>query len=102
MSNKIIQFPNTKQKPVPTVRKVSATVRSLALALKVRLRISSDSSLVYILGDGEAISNLQAIEKWLLNNYNEYEVKAMNSPLNEISNHLVTVLNNKLMMIEDE
>lgn len=102
MNNKIIPFPIVNQQSLPTIKKVPITVRSLALALKVKLRISSDSSLVYLLGDGDAISNQKAIEKWLLDNYNEYEIKAMDYPLDQLSNDLTTVLNTKLMMMEDE
>ena len=101
MSNKIILFPSLKQHPAVKTNKIPTTVRALALALRVKLNITPDASLVYILGYDDAKSNQSAIEKWLLDNFGESEIKAMNSPLEDISNSLVSYLNNKLMM-EDE
>lgn len=102
MNNKIIPFPIVKQKALPTSNKVPATVRSLALALKVKLRVSSNSSLAYFLDNTEVKSNQRAIEKWLLDNYSEQDIKSMDSPLELLSDELTSVLNNKLMMMEDE
>ena len=102
MSNKIILFPTAKQQTAVKVNKVPATVRALAIALRVKLNITTDSSLVYILGDGEAYSNQNAIEIWLKDNYDEYEIKLMSSPIEQLANDLKVVLNNKLMMMEDE
>lgn len=102
MNNKIILFPTVKQSSVVKVNKVPVTVRALALALRINLNISTDSSLIYILGNGEASSNQHAIEIWLLENYNEHEIKSMSSPLEELANVLTTLLNNKLMSMEDE
>lgn len=101
MNNKIISFPSLKQHPSVKVNKVPATVRALALALRVKLNITPDSSLVYILGNGDAYSNQNAIEIWLKDNYSEYEVKAMSFPLQQLANDLKTMLNNKLMEMED-
>ncbi len=101
MNNKIILFPALKQHPAVKINKVPVTVRALALALRVKLNITPDASLVYILGNGEASSNQNAIEIWLKDNYSEYEVKAMPSPLEQLANDLKTELNNKLMEMED-
>ena len=101
MNNKIILFPSLKQHPAVKVNKVPATVRALALALRVKLNISPDASLVYILGYAEAKSNQSAIEKWLLDNFGESDIKTLHSPLEDISNSLEIYLNDKLMM-EDE
>jgi len=101
MNNKIILFPSLKQHPAVKVNKVPATVRALALALRVKLNITTDASLVYILGYAEAKTNQTAIENWLLDNFSESEIKNMHSPLEDISNSLESYLNDKLM-VEDE
>lgn len=101
MNNKIILFPSLKQHHSVKTNKVPATVRALALALRVKLNISADSSLVYILGYAEAKSNQSAIEKWLLDSFSEAKIKTMHSPLEDISNSLEIYLNDKLM-VEDE
>ena len=98
MSDKIIFFPVVKQKSVVKSFKVSATVRALAVALRVNLNITADASLVYIIGNGEAKTNQDAIECWLMDNYSEEDIKSIPSPLDEITNTLKRYLNNKLMM----
>lgn len=101
MSNKIIFFPTVKQQSSVKKHKVPATVRALALALRVNLNITADASLTYIIGNGKAKTNQAAIENWLLDNYSEGEIKAMPSPLEQITHSLERYLNNKLM-IEDK
>jgi len=98
MSDKIIIFPTVKQQVSVKKHKVPATVRALALALRVNLNITADASLTCIIGNGDAKTNQAAIEKWLLDNYSEGEIKNMPSPLEEIANSLERYLNNKLMM----
>jgi hypothetical protein len=98
MNNKIILFPSAKQPSSIKKQRVPVTVRTLALALRVNLNISSDASLVYILSNGKEKNNQKAIETWLSDNYSENEIKAMSSPLKEISNSLERYITNKLMM----
>lgn len=100
MSNKIIVFPKEKKQPSIKVSKIPATIRTLALALKVKLNISSDSSLVYVMGKGEASSNQNAIEIWLLENYEEYSLKSMITPLEYLANELTHFLNEKISSME--
>jgi len=101
MNNKIILFPSLKQHPAVKINKVPSTVRALALALRLKLNIAADASLVYILGYADAKSNQSAIEKWLLDNYGESKIKTMHSPLEGILVALERHLNDKSMM-EDE
>lgn len=98
MNNKIILFPSLKQHSAVRVNKVPSTIRALALALRLKLNIAADASLVYLLGYAKAKTNQSAIEKWLLDNFSESEIKIMRSPLEDISNSLENYLNDKLMM----
>lgn len=94
MSAIIINFPGVNKAQVVKTVDDTQSVQKLAASVMWTLNMNNDKRFVFILGDGSEGSNKEAVESWIINQYDLDDIYAMDNPVQELSRALMAYLEN--------
>lgn len=94
MSATIINFPGVNKAPVVRTMEDTQSVQKLAEGVMWTLNMINDKRFVFILGDGSEGSNKEAVESWIINQYDLDDIYAMDNAVRELSRALMAYLDN--------